>query len=324
MKIYIYPTYTPSRDHSGNLYIKYFHDAYHADKEYKVVNRLWQIGITSILFNLDAKVFIIQWVDLIPGKRLGKLQFIFYLLFVGLARLLGKKVVWLLHNKHAHNGNSKLVDVGMAYMAKMATSVFAHSEEGIRFFDSMYPKYVGKCSYIPHPVYTSEIYESKTPEYDFIIWGGISRRKMVAEFLHAANQMPFFKEKKILIAGKCGDKEYLNEINNELRDNMTFLNRFLSDDELRDYISRSRCVLFTYNADSMLSSGALIYSLNFCKPIIGPNVGSFADFKGIVSVYNTFEDIPSINLEYSNLQACKDYVVENKWETLPKKISDIL
>ena len=62
MKIYIYPTYTPSRDKSGNLYIKYFHDAFR-QQGFKLSNNLWQIGIMSLFANLKSDIFIIQWVD---------------------------------------------------------------------------------------------------------------------------------------------------------------------------------------------------------------------------------------------------------------------
>ena len=80
MKTYIYPTYTPSRDKSGNLYIKYFHDSFGKSNKFKVVNRCWQIGIASLFFNLDVEIFIIQWIDLIPGKRFGKVQFFIFLM----------------------------------------------------------------------------------------------------------------------------------------------------------------------------------------------------------------------------------------------------
>ena len=72
MKLYIYPTFNPQRDTGGNLYLKFFHDSFKLYPQYNLVNRLWQIGISSIYFNLDADTFIIQWVDKIPFKRLAK------------------------------------------------------------------------------------------------------------------------------------------------------------------------------------------------------------------------------------------------------------
>lgn len=317
-KIYIYPTYTPSRDKSGNLYIKYFHDAFKQDGHFRVLNRCWKIGIASMLFNLDANVFIVQWVDLIPGKRLGKIQFVLFIFVTTLVKLMGKRLVWVLHNKHAHAGKSWLVDYGMKFMAKKADEVIVHSNEGVVFFNAMYPAQAGKCHYIAHPVYSKEMYPSSSIKHDYIIWGNIGRHKNVLEFLRFFNLNSFFNDKTILVCGQCRDNDYDLQIQEEVKKNphITYVNRFLPDDELRIYISQARIILFTYNPESVLSSGALIYSLNFCKPIIGPRVGNFADMTGIVSCYDTFNDIPALELNFST-ESVMSYFHDNTWEALP-------
>lgn len=323
MQVYIYPTYTPSRDKSGNLYIKYFHDAFKDSHSWTLVNRLWKIGVASILFNLDAEVFIIHWVDLIPFKRFGRVQFLFFIFCISVLKFFGKKVVWVLHNKHAHNGKSKMVDWGMLLMARMATKVIAHSEEGVTFFDKKYFKFKGKCYYIPHPVYSADLVSTKEVRWDYIIWGTINRRKRLLEFLDYANTQPFYVNKKILVCGYCRDYEYSCQISQCCGLNIDFINKFLTDEEISYYIRQSRVILFTYNTESVLSSGALIYSLNFNKPIIGPNAGSFADLKEFVSCYETFEDIEHLSLK-SDPASLKAYINENSWNKLPRKIMILL
>lgn len=325
MNIYIYPTYTPSRDKSGNLYIKYFHDCFRKVNNVKIVNRLWQMGISSIAFNLDANVFVIQWVDLIPGKRFGKIQFVLYLLLVSLISFMGRRIVWVLHNKHAHNGASKWVDIGMDFMAKHATFVITHSKEGVTFFNNRYPKYKGKCRYIPHPVYTKELYVSEKTIYDYVIWGTVSRRKDVLGFLRFAVNSKEMQSKRILVIGRCLDSQYEKSIIETIRGNegIEFRNKFVSDEELKRVLSCCRVILFTYNSETLLSSGALIYSLNFCKPIIGPNAGGFSDLKEIVSVYNDFSEIPTLSTK-PNREACEKYINENTWDLFPDKLIDLL
>ena len=324
MKVYIYPTYTPSRDKSGNRYIQFFHEAFNKDCNWSVVNRFWKIGISSLLFNFDADIFIIQWVDLIPFKRLGKIQFVLFLFVIKLLQLFKKKrIVWVLHNKHAHNRKSKLVDFGMDFIAKHANCVVTHSGEGVTFFDERYPQYKGKCHYLPHPVYTTEIYDSERTQWDYVVWGNISRRKRVAEFLKYAKNSCFFNGKKILVCGNCSDKTYDQEIREIIWNDVTYMGRFVDDDELRDLIKKSGCILFTYNTDSLLSSGALIYSLNFCKPIIGPNSGNFKDLKGLVSCYDSFRDIPNLSIS-DNRSLIIDYIKNNTWDLFPNKILNVL
>lgn len=319
-KIYIYPTYTPSRDKVGNKYIKYFHDAFEHDHNYKVVNRCWQVGVTSIMFNLDANYFVIQWVDLIPFKRFGKIQFFSFLVLACLIGMLGKKIVWVLHNKYAHNGKSRLVDIGMDFLAKRSLVVITHSQSGVDFFNEKYTAYIGKCIYIPHPVYTDVIYEDKPIKWDYIIWGGIDKRKRIVEFLNFVKHSSEMSKTRILLCGQCGNKLYDAMIKECLPSNVTYINSFFSDEELGNYIRESKVILFTYNPDSVLSSGALVYSLNFCKPIIGPNAGAFRDMNGIVSCYEGFNDIPMLSRKEVR-RYCETYINENSWEEFPNKVT---
>lgn len=320
-KVYIYPTYTPSRDKSGNLYIKHFHEAFVQDKHVHVVNRFWKIGIASMFFNLDSDIFIIQWIDLIPCKRFGKIQFVLFLCAITFVKWMGKQLIWVLHNKHAHAGKSMFVDLGMKVMAKKANEVIVHAKEGVDFFDTMYPKQVGKAHYIPHPVYSQDIYPFLPIKYDYIIWGNIGRHKNVLDFLRFFNLDNSFQHKTILVCGQCFDIEYDLQIQKEVAKNshIIYINRFVTDDELQRLISQTRIILFTYNPGSVLSSGALIYSLNFCKPIIGPRVGNFVDMTGIVSCYDTFDDILSMNLIFSP-EAVMSYIHNNTWSLLPSRI----
>lgn len=322
-KVFIYPTYTPNRDKSGNLYIKYFHNAFQQNSNWKLDNKGWKLGITSILFNLNCNIFIIHWVDLIPYKKFGKIQFIIFILCIFLLKLLRKQIIWVLHNKHAHRGKSRIVNACMSLMSTFADIVVTHSQEGVTFFDNKFPKQKGKCFYIPHPVYTTETFKGNEIKWDYIIWGNINKRKKIVDFLQYANSCTFFKNKKILICGKCNDKEYDQQIQSECKPNITYINKFIQEQELKEYICHSQIILFTYNTDSILSSGALIYSLNFYKPIIGPKAGSFVDLEGIVSCYDTFKDIPHIN-NHCSKSLIKTYIEENTWEKFPNKLSSII
>ena len=316
-KIYIYPTYTPNRGgDAGNFYIKHFHDSFEKNPNFKLINRKWQIGISSLFFNLDANIFVIQWVDLIIHKRFGKIQFLFFLIGMFTLRVLNKKIIWVLHNKHAHRGESKLVDFAMKLMAKYSTVVITHSNEGVAFFNEKYGKKYGeKAHHIPHPVYSSTIVKPEEIQWDFIIWGGVNTRSRVAEFLSFVKNNPFFAGKKIVICGSCTDTDYKNKVLHNVTPNVTFISKFLPDEELAHYIARSGCVVFTYNPASVLSSGAMIHSLNFNKPMIAPRAGNFKDMKGVVYCYDSFDDIPLFDYPLTvDSNVIGEYMKENTWD----------
>ena len=320
MKVFIYPTYDPKRDKSGNLYIDHFRKAFEADSHWEVLNRCPRSETLGLLLNLRAELFILHWVDLIPSKPLGRLQTFFFKLGVLAARRRSARIVWLLHNKGAHDDGSSRPARLMDWMAAKADMVLTHSEEGCRFFRQRYPSSVAPCHYIPHPVYTSRIFApAPVPEWDYIIWGGISRRKRVLEFVRFAAGCKALADKKILICGACRDAELDAQIRSALSPFIDYENAFLSDAQLAERIAASRCVLFTYDGGTVLSSGALIYSLNFLKPIIGPAVGSFADLSDIVSCYENFDEIPSLPLRDISAAALR-YIESNSWEDFPVKV----
>lgn len=316
-KVYIYPPFG-----GVNLYKKYIIDSFTENKDYIVTNhdgigKAW----LNLYKNFDADMYLFSWPESLCVSMFGFMRFIYISFYIGLFRLFKKKIIWILHNKHPHNGDNWRTRFGMRLMARLSTIIVTHSKDGIQYLENVLK--VNKGYYIPHPVYSTEIVPCKELEWDYIIWGTINSRKRILEFLEFIRERPYYKTKKILLCGRCPDLTYNNKIEKIVGNNVTYLNRFVSDDELRELISKCKSILFTYLNDSVLSSGALIYSLNFNKPIIGPNLGAFKDLDKIVSLYNDFDDIENIDLK-TNEDYIKDYIENNQWKDFPTKIENIL
>ena len=152
-----------------------------------------------------------------------------------------------------------------------------------------------KVIFVYHPVYSSEIVSCKNNEqkYDFIIWGAITPYKGVYEFLEFLKNNPQYNNKRILICGKISSNELFNKLLEFNLDNVKIIDAFINDEKLKKYISISRKILFVYSCESVLSSGSLIKSLNYNKPIIGLSKGAFKDLEEpeIVTGFNAFKDI---------------------------------
>lgn len=324
-KIYIYPTHKPG-PYLPEDYLQSFHDTFRAHPGVRLVNRGGRLGVASLFLNLDARVFIIHWVDLIVFKKFGRLQFLVFLAGIWTLMGLRKKIVWVLHNRQAHNGPNSWVDFAMGLMAKRAHLVFTHSEAGVAFFRDRFGSRCGnKAFHLPLPAYRAEIIPAAASKWDYVIWGSISPRKMVAEFLEYAAQEPFFRNKRILVCGICLDPAYAHRIAQLANGRIEFIRKFLTREELDGYLARSACILFTYNPASVLSSAALVYSLNFNKPIIGPAIGNFLDLKGVVQCYRTFADIPELDIAHPvDTALIRRYLAENTWTRFPQKVLDLL
>ena len=320
LKAYIYPPYKGRILKIGNKYTQLLWNSFEGSPDFEVVNhRVINKPFYDFIFNINADIFIFSWIESYAVSPMRMWKFIYVLSFILFLRLMNKKVIWIMHNKHPHLKATKTTDWAMRTLAKVSTHVITHATEGVTHFEQRLKGRCGKCVFIPHPVYTDELYKSYPLMWDYIIWGNISPRKGIAEFLNAIKGENYFADKKILICGKCVDKHYAKQIEDNCSENIEFINDFISDEKLREYIGASASILFTYQE----SSGALVYSLNFCKPIIGPNVGSFSDMKDIVKCYDSFADIPNINLEL-NTQFIKSYIQNNTWKQFPQKVKVIV
>lgn len=319
--VYIYPTYRPDKDATGNKYIEYFHDAFR--HRFYVRELLSQFGIISLFFNIKSDLFIFHWVETIRFKRFGLVQVFVFVVGVSLLKIFEKKIIWVLHNKRSHKGDSKVAFFCMKFMARSADIIVTHATEGLRFIEEKFGEQVRRRAFlIPHPVYSQEIFSEGQIEWDIIIWGSIERYKNIVPFLEFVKGNKVMQTKRILICGRCKDITYLEEIYSILLDNITLVNEFLEEDILRRYISKSKVILFTYSLDSVLSSGALIYSLNFGKKIIGPNGGAFKDMHPIVDCYDSFENIADIiDIDKKvDISIVKEYINNNTWCDLPEKL----
>lgn len=321
MKVYIYPQI------SSNKYIELLSDS--ISKNYQIAKKKKSsIGILSMLLNLNANIFVINWPENIEGKQFGIVQVFIYRLIIQLIKLRSKKIIWILHNKKSHFLHSKFSHYCVNLTAKYSDYVFTHSKDGLSFYKKKYNK--NNIHYFPHPVYKElNISRNISKEYDILIWGSVDRYKQVVEFIEYASVNHVLKTKKIMVSGNCRDIEYKLQLESMIakNTNFTFNNKFLTDSEIDELIVRSKCVLFTYRENTILSSGALVYSLSNNTKIIGPSYGSFKDLaeRKLIGTYNTYSDIPElIDSFIPNKVGIEEYHKRYTWEAFADKIIELI
>ena len=176
-----------------------------------------------------------------------------------------------------------------------------------------------KLKFIYHPVYSSNIisYEKKVKIYDYIIWGAISPYKGIYKFLEFVKKNPEYRSKRILICGKVSSKDFYNKLIALNLENIKIIDAFITEKKLEECISISEVILFVYQGTSILSSGALIKSLNYNKPIIGPRIGAFRDLEElqILNCFNKYGDINNSSRLYKK-DRVKKYMSRNNWDSL--------
>jgi len=334
-RIYLYPHTARITTGIKNPYIPYLREA--LKSHHLVVNegRPSNIGIFDILGYLRSiDIVFFNWIEDLPGKHRGIFQSIFFILLLQIIKLLRIKIVWTMHNKKSHYPKGALMKkMIFNQMLKKSDLIITHAEEGLSLISEKTPS-----AFIHHPVRppAEQYIEEDMPDFDIIIWGSINPYKGVDTFLEFLQDQGILGNYRILIAGKVRSTELLSKLQSFLQNsnNLILMDEFVPEPRLMALIQRSRLVLFTYHAASVLSSGALMDSLAQSTVIIGPNTGAFNDLARL-GLLETFEDYPQLLKKIDHhlnstrgLEAKKDlikrFIEENSWENFSLKLNQLL
>lgn len=319
MKISIYPSY--KRDVSkNNPFLNNLYDCFPEEAQVYYVYGKNQLGLLKNLFR--SKIYIINWPENVIFDTLGLLQIIVFILFMHILLIRRAKFVWIFHNIEPHEGHNLYSRYIYGFMMRHSSLVVSFSRKGA---DYLKGKTKAIIKYYPHP-FKSEgrICEKVQKDWDIYIWGSITKYKGIVEFLDFLKHNNMLDKYRILITGRCKDIQYDQTLSSYQSENISYINDFLSNEELIRYMDSSRYILFTYLEDSISSSGALMDSLEYGAQVIGPNVGAFQDAKeeGICFSYTNYFDIISlIDSSASNDSASIiNYVRCNTWMRFGEKI----
>ncbi|GAB4322949.1 MAG: glycosyltransferase [Bacteroidales bacterium] len=293
---YIYPAVSADRKHGlFNPYINDFCKALEPEFEFVNAGKTPSGGILDIfgyLFGIKAVFF--NWIEKLPGNRFGTLQMYLFFFLIALLRARKIKVIWTMHNKLSHDkAVSPSTEKIFRFMLKKSDLIITHSSEGRGFADELVPGSSRKVFFKHHPA--KDRRNTLNPpgkEIDVLIWGTISPYKGIEEFLRFLNEHSPAVPVRLHITGKAVDKEYFAKLSAYRSEMVTIEDTFLSDEELRLLIGKSRLVLFTYSSPSILSSGALMDTLGYGARVIGPHKGAFADLsrEGVIKTFHTPEE----------------------------------
>jgi glycosyltransferase involved in cell wall biosynthesis len=300
--------------------------------EFSVVNKNKpsNSGIFDMLKYIN-KIHIVffNWIEDLPDKKVGMLQTILFLIMLPVFKIKGIKIFYTLHNKESHyTKNGYMKRTIRRKILCNADFILCHATEGLNILTDN--NHRAKARYIPHPFKKAPIQDFKhEKKYDILIWGAIRPYKGIDNYLTFLESKKILKNYRTLIIGKIFPKEYEVAFNRFESEIITIENKYVDDETLNELINLSSIILFTYNEKTVLSSGALIYSLAQGAFVIGPNTGAFRDMysEGLIDVFDDYDDlILKINYHLINpsqtKDKLKDFINNNSWEKFGAELTN--
>ncbi|AHF12554.1 exopolysaccharide biosynthesis protein [Barnesiella viscericola DSM 18177] len=331
----IFPRLLVLPGQKSNPYIQDFVSSLEQTGEAVVVNPPHKNPLFSLLpMKRWGDVFVFNWYENVPDYKYGPIQTVFALLLVLGAKMCGRKIVWVLHNKGPHRQEHvKQKRFLTRFIARHSDLILTHAREGIDLARRYDRRAEAKTCFLHHP--TKNRLPKSRPTgpvmYDLLIWGQISRYKGVIEYVRYLRNNPC-KGVRVCIVGACPSQSLAEEITRELTDTITFINRSPSFEELARYVEQSAFVLEPYKPESVLSSGTLMDSLSFGAKVIGPDTGSFKDYaqEKRLNVY-TFRDYREIDEIVTRYRDCpvswegyRDFLEENSWPNFGRRVVELV
>jgi glycosyltransferase involved in cell wall biosynthesis len=200
-----------------------------------------------------------------------------------LARVLGYRIIWTLHNMLPHERPHRGVDVvGRYLMAALASAIICHCRYAAKEFSRRFYRRRG-LHVIPHGNFRSAYPSSITREdaraglsipsnaFVYLSFGNIRGYKGHDDMVDAFCELPG-EHLRLVIAGSR-HTSYTGPMGpgNEIDKRIVWIEDKIPIDDLQRYFNAADVAVFPYR--DALTSGALITSLGFGRPVIATRVG---------------------------------------------------
>ena len=229
-----------------------------------------------------------------------------------------KKIFITIHDPKAHSGEyswKKLIRRFVFF--RLAAGYFFYSNFACNQFRKYYPSIVTPTYVIRFQptTYISQFLEKERLGHTILFFGRLSFYKGIDMLLKAIpNVLEKFPDEKFIIAGnpELNYKIELKNIN-QYQNNIQFITKYLSTDELIKCIQNAKFVVCPYR--DATQSGVLMTSFAAGKMVVATNVGAFPEY---------IEDNVNGLLAEPTTEAIADRIIEalenEKYKEIEKKI----
>jgi len=326
--VYAWPAFSTKADNPYN-YIIYDNIVKQGYSVYEF--KLTLDCIIKCIFINNYKIFHIHWPsNILFGKNilLIKIRLYIFFIFINLIKIIGKKIVWTVHNLEAHESKFPHLQKALDdFLYKKVDGFISLNQPGLdiikskanknnsqRFVHIFHPHYKEYYINTVNRQFARKILNVSPDKFVFLFLGQIRAYKNVIGLVKAYKEI---KNSKVLllIAGKVHEDIKI-ELNNVLNscDNILFVNSFIKNEDLQFYFNCADVVVTPYN--KIFNSGSAFLNLSFNKKTLAPNLWALAELKQVVGAQwiKTYQG----ELSTEDLENCMKEILFENTQSSPK------
>lgn len=223
------------------------------------------------------------------------LHLVWKILWIGLYRVLGGKVVWTIHNPRPHHRRlPRLNGMVQRVWSRVPHRIHVHCNEELRIMSGVLGLGQERFFIHPHPPYPvrrmdalqarrllQERYSLPQLTNDrrlFLMFGHIAEHKGILEAVQAFRRAG--NGGVLCIAGAVGkhSANYFRLLQSETagRPDIVLINRLIPEEDVPLFFNAADFVLFNYV--EVMTSGGVVLAMNFGKRVIVPELGCLKEF----------------------------------------------
>lgn len=236
--------------------------------------------ITILLFFSKPQIIHFQWLPFVEFSGLES----FFLGFVSFVNPKAK-IILTVHNIYPHLTSEKDRDIyanRFKALDKYIDGYIVHLQSTKPLLEKEFSINEEKIFLAYHGIYKAVGYDKteKTIDHNkikIILYGYQHKYKGADLFIEALKRLPisYLQKTESLIIGRT-DLDLYSQYEKDLSSvNVTWINRFVSDEELYDAIGEADLILLPYK--QITQSGVLLLALSYMKPILTSNLPSFKE-----------------------------------------------
>lgn len=230
---------------------------------------------------------LLNWFENIPTESRMKILFKkFVKLF--LYRLLGKRIIWVMHNRHPHEGKDPYSLFMMKFLARFSDRIMVLCDDTIHALQEIMPlknitRKVYKVPLVSYQSLVGSIPEKKRGDtLNLLLFGRIQPYKCIETLIEAVQSTSCVGYIRLNVVGSCRNTEYAQQLQKlaENTPNIHIDPRFISLDELKELAADADAFVLPMD-HSCLNSSAVMMAFSLGRTVICPWIGTMHEYTDV-------------------------------------------